>query len=52
MGVWGVGRSSAALARGTLGTGTSGRGGGVPPKAGHSAWWSHQSHSRLGRARN
>ena len=26
----------------------SGKGGGVPPNDGQSAWWSHQSHSRLG----
>src|SRR5262249_59592831 len=28
-----------------------GYGGGVPPNAGQSAWWSHQAHSRLGLGR-
>ena len=26
---------------------SAGNGGGVPPNAGHSAWWSHQPHSRV-----
>ena len=34
-----VGQPAAAAA-------SVGNGGGVPPNAGHSAWWSHQSHSR------
>ena len=47
----GDGRSSELRACGTLGTGSTGSGGGVPPKAGQSAWWSHQSQSRLGLGR-
>jgi len=33
------------------GSGQPGYSGGVPPNAGHSAWWLHQSQSRLGLGR-
>ena len=39
------------VGRGPAGSGRSGSGGGVPPNAGQSAWWAHQSHSRLGLGR-
>ena len=35
-----VGQPAAAAA-------SVGNGGGVPPNAGHTAWWSHQPHSRV-----
>ena len=35
----------------TIASASAGNGGGVPPNDGHSAWWSHQSHNRLGLGR-